>query len=172
MTYRPSEKNLKADALSRLYSSEACPSPHEPILPPAIITSPIQWSLEDQIAVASRTNLALPGGPEGRLYVPTTLRLSLMNSVHSSPGSGHPGSQQTLLLLHNHYWWPSMTQDVARFVRGCTNCAITKTTLRLPEVKLVPLPIPRRPWSHIGINFTTDILSSDGYQPLPEVILS
>ncbi len=41
ITYRPSNKNVKADSLSRLHSPD-CPTTPEPILPPAIIVSPIQ----------------------------------------------------------------------------------------------------------------------------------
>lgn len=55
------------------------------------------------------------------MHIPIiTLRLSLMDSVHSSPGSGQSVSQQTFLLLRNRYWWPSMTQChsvCARFVQ-------------------------------------------------------
>ncbi|KAK3558297.1 hypothetical protein QTP86_014682 [Hemibagrus guttatus] len=34
---------------------------------------------------------------------------------------------------------------------------------RLPEGKLVPLPIPRRPWSHLLIDFATDLPVSNGF---------
>ncbi len=33
--------------------------------------------------------------------------------------------------------------------------------LHLPVVKLVPLPIPRQPWSHLGIDFVTDLPVSE-----------
>lgn len=70
------------------------PLQYEPILSPAIITIPIQWSLDDQIHKALQTVPGPPGDPEGRSYIPTTLRIPLMDSpswtVHSSPGSGHP----------------------------------------------------------------------------------
>ncbi|KAL0162275.1 hypothetical protein M9458_041671, partial [Cirrhinus mrigala] len=59
-------------------------------------------------------------------------------------------------------WWPNMAQDVARYVKGCLVCAITSTPHHLPEGKLVPLPIPRQPWSHLGIDFTTDLPPSNG----------
>ncbi len=103
-------------------------------------------------------------------FVPTALRLALLDSVHSSPGSGHPGSQRTLSLLRNRYWWPNMARDVARYVKGCSVCAIASTPRRLPEGKLVPLPIPRRPWSHLGIDFATDLPSSNGFTTILVVI--
>lgn len=49
VTYHPGHKNLKADALSRLYQLEPDSSPPEPVLPPAMIVSPIQWSIDDRI---------------------------------------------------------------------------------------------------------------------------
>ncbi|KAK3509093.1 hypothetical protein QTP70_020297 [Hemibagrus guttatus] len=37
------------------------------------------------------------------------------------------------------------------------------TSRHLPEGKLVPLPIPRRPWSHLGIDFAMDLPVSNGF---------
>ncbi|KAI5104177.1 hypothetical protein C0J45_5803, partial [Silurus meridionalis] len=56
-----------------------------------------------------------------------------------------------------------MSNTVAEFVRGCNICAISKTPRHLPMGKLVPLPTPQRPWSHIGIDFVTDLPRSEGF---------
>lgn len=48
-----------------------------------MIISPIQWSIDDQIAQATRSKPALPGGPEGLLYIPSALRQPLMDSFLS-----------------------------------------------------------------------------------------
>lgn len=40
--------------------------------------------------------------------------------------------------------------------------AMTKIPRQLPTGKLLPLPIPQRPWSHIGVDFVTDLPASDG----------
>lgn len=45
VTYRPSN-NMKADALSRILTSESEPYAAETILPPAMIISPIQWEID------------------------------------------------------------------------------------------------------------------------------
>ncbi len=162
ITYRPGEKNVKADSLSRVHAPEE-PSTSEPILPPAILVSPFQWALEEQIRVTTISEQAPPGGPEGRTYVPTSLRSTLLGSVHASPGSGHPGSQHTLSLLQARYWLPQMARDVSLYVCGCSVCAISKSPRHLPAAKLVPLPIPRRPWSHRRVNFVTDLPNSEGF---------
>ncbi|KAK3564218.1 hypothetical protein QTP86_011202 [Hemibagrus guttatus] len=91
VTYRPGNKNTKADTLSRIHSPDAMPEEPEPILPPDLC--PITWLKVDNIRAATEEEPALPGGPDGKAYVPTSLRLSLLDSVHVSPGSGHPGRQ-------------------------------------------------------------------------------
>ncbi len=170
VTYRPGHKNLKADALSRLHQPDPSPDCPEPILSPTVFVCPIEWALDDQIRAATLDEPAPLGGPEGKSFVPTALRLALLDSVHSSPGSGHPGNQRTLSLLRNRFWWPNMARDVTRYIKGCSVCAIASTPRRLPEGKLVPLPIPRRPWSHLGIDFATDLPSSNGFTTILVVI--
>ncbi len=55
-----------------------------------------------------------------------------------------------------------MARDVRRFVQGCTDCAMYKSPCHLPAGKLLPLPVPNRPWSHLGVDFVTDLPPSEG----------
>ncbi len=55
-----------------------------------------------------------------------------------------------------------MSRDTIRYVRSCSVCAMSSTPRHLPVGKLVPLPIPQRPWSHMGIDFVTDLPESEG----------
>ncbi len=50
-----------------------------------------------------------------------------------------------------------MFRDVRRFVQGCEECAISKSPRHLPAGKHLPLPVPNRPWSHLGVDFITDL---------------
>ncbi len=63
-----------------------------------------------------------------------------------------------------------MAQDSSHFVCGCSVCAISKSPYHLPAGNLVPLPIPRHPWSHVGVNFTTYLPNSDGFTCIPVVV--
>ncbi len=90
-----------------------------------MIVSLIQWSIDELLVQTNRSEPALPGGPEGLLYVPPTYRLPLMDSLHTSLGSGHPGSLRTLSLLRRRYWCPTVAQDISRYLKGCSVCAIT-----------------------------------------------
>ncbi len=134
VTYRPGTQNSRVVSLFRLSKPLQDTTAPKTILPPALFISPIEWSLNEDIRQATLTEPALPGGPEGKTYVPTSLRLSLLDSLHSSLGSGHLGSDRTLSLLQHRYWWPNMARDTSQFVRGCSVCAISNTPHHLPHL--------------------------------------
>ncbi|KAL0183498.1 hypothetical protein M9458_019194 [Cirrhinus mrigala] len=161
ITYRPGSKNTFADALSRQLSPDQSTEP-ETIIPSDLIISPIQWDLDQNIRNATLQEPALPECPEGKIYVPQQQRQGLLGTVPQSLGSGHPGSQRTLSLLQSRYWWPSMRRDTIRYVQSCSVCAMSTSPRQVPSGKLVPLPIPQRPWSHLGVDFVTDLLAAEG----------
>jgi len=97
-----------------------------------------------------------------KIYVSEDFRNSLIASAHSSVGTGHPGINKTLATLQLKYWWPNMQQDITTFIQDCIPCVMSKVPRNLPVGKLVPLPVPNRPWSHIGVDFVTDLPMSEG----------
>ncbi|XP_077953086.1 uncharacterized protein LOC144390462 [Gasterosteus aculeatus] len=163
VSYQPGEKNAKADALSRLYGSPASMGDPEPILPDSYFVGPIHWELESVIQDALRTDPAPPDTPANRVYVPASVRPQLVQWSHTSLGSGHPGITRTTQLLSQKYWWNSLAPDVRDYVLSCPVCAQTKTPRQLPAGELVPLPTPQRPWSHVAVDFLTDLPASEGF---------
>lgn len=101
--------------------------------------------------------------PPDKQYVPQNLCHRVMQWVHTSVSSGHPGISHTLHLLQNSFWWPSMTKDVTTYVKACQVCAQSKTPKELPSGLLQPLPIPQHPWSHLSIDFVADLSFSNGF---------
>lgn len=55
-----------------------------------------------------------------------------------------------------------MQRDVLEYIAACPNCAQGKPSNRPPSGHLHPLPIPRRPWSHIALDFITGLPESEG----------
>ncbi|KAK3551808.1 hypothetical protein QTP70_027229, partial [Hemibagrus guttatus] len=159
ISYRPGSKNTKADTLSHIFAPEESPETPEPILPANLIVSPITWSQESLPPANTSTNTP-PGCPPGSQYITRARRTSLIHTAHTSLGTGHPGINETLSLLKDRFWWPSMAADVRRYVQGCEECTMAKTPRQLPSGKLLPLPIPNRPWSHLGVDFITDLPNS------------
>ncbi|KAK3506598.1 hypothetical protein QTP70_010865 [Hemibagrus guttatus] len=161
ISYRPGSKNVKADALSRIHSPEESTDDPEPIIPEKLFVSPIIWSEETLPESSASTNTPL-GCPQGLQYIPRTRCTPLIHSSHTSLGTGNPGVNETLSLLKQRFWWPNMASDVRRYVQGCRECAISKSPRHLPSGKLQPLPVPNRPWSHLGVDFITDVPVSNG----------
>ncbi|KAK3518489.1 hypothetical protein QTP70_001477 [Hemibagrus guttatus] len=78
-------------------------------------------------------------------------------------GSMNPLVMATPEYTAPHAWWPSMTRDSEDFMRTCSMCAQTRSSRQLPEGLLEPLLIPSRPWSHVAVDFITDLPSSQGF---------
>ncbi len=63
-----------------------------------------------------------------------------------------------------------MSTDTITFVNACAACNTSKSPRQLPAGLLQPLPIPQRPWSHIAIDFVTDLPISQGNTTVLTVI--
>ncbi|KAL0147126.1 hypothetical protein M9458_057650 [Cirrhinus mrigala] len=170
VTYRPGSQNTKADALSRVHEPGQSTNPPEPVLPTSIIVAPVVWDILTEITEAQNQDPPPAECPANLTYVPLSLRSRVLSEVHSVPSSGHPGIEATLHLLSNRYWWPTMRLDTINFIKACTACNTAKVPRRLPAGLLQPLPVPQRPWSHIAIDFVTDLPPSNGYTTILSVV--
>lgn len=96
----------------------------------------------------------------GLVYVPDDdeVRRLLLQLYHDAIPAGHPGIANTTSMLSRNYYWPRMSEYVARYVDGCETCQKTKPRRQKPYGPLQPLEIPDGPWQHI----TTDYIG-----PLP-----
>ncbi|KAK3548058.1 hypothetical protein QTP70_004282 [Hemibagrus guttatus] len=90
VTYHPGSKNSKADALSRRHDHPQTEFKPDPILPPSIIIAPVTWDLMDEIQREQQGEPTSPGCPPTKHYVPSNLRIRVMQWVHISLCSGHP----------------------------------------------------------------------------------
>ena len=98
----------------------------------------------------------------GRIWIPAfkPLRTQLIQSIHDSPLSRHPGRESTRELLAREYTWLGMTQDVRIFVRNCNTCGKSKIWRKQKHGLLKPLPIPERIWSKLSVDFITGLAPS------------
>ncbi|KAI2652199.1 Transposon Tf2-9 polyprotein [Labeo rohita] len=168
--YRPGSQNHKADALSRIHEPDHAPQPPTTILPSTVLLAPVTWDVMTEITEAQAQDPPPADCPRDLTYVPLALRPRILSEVHSTPSSGHPGIETTIDLLHNRFWWPSLRADATAFVKNCITCNTTKASRHLPAGLLQPLPTPRRPWSHIAVDFITDLPPSQGHTVILSVI--
>ncbi|KAK3521344.1 hypothetical protein QTP70_003454 [Hemibagrus guttatus] len=170
VSYRPGSKNGKADALSR--QSEGAGDLRQPelILPATALLAPDRWDLLGEIRRAHAEEPPPADCPPRRLFVPSQFRTQVMRWVHEAPSSGHPGARRSAQLVSRRFWWPSLGPEVEDFVRQCATCAQARTSRQRPEGLLEPLPVPRRPWSHLSVDFLTDLPDSEGFTAIMVVV--
>ena len=77
----------------------------------------------------------------GRLYVPTSLRVGVLQSRHDDPTAGHYGVARTRELVARHFWWPGLQGDVEQFVRSCDTCGRAKAPRHKRFGESQPLPV-------------------------------
>ncbi len=162
ISYRPGSKNIKPDALSRIFDHSDRPSFSEPIVPQKIFVSAVTWEIESKVRTASQGVTPPSGCPPGHLFVPETLRSDVIRWSHCSKVACHPGVSRTMFLIKQRFWWPSMARDIRCFVLACSVCAVSKTSNRPSAGLLQPLSVPSRPWSHISLDFVTGLPASSG----------
>ena len=117
--------------------------------------------------------------PEGyakdwRLAVPSglTLQHELLAQFYNSPTAGHPGRDNTIALIAQHYWWPGMNTWVERYVTGCAHCQQSKvhTTKKKTPLYHIPGDPSMQPFNVIALDLITQLLKANGHDAILTVI--
>ncbi|KAL0149844.1 hypothetical protein M9458_054892 [Cirrhinus mrigala] len=169
LSYRPGSKNSKADAISRQHQRDSTTTGRA-TLPPHVILAPLRWGLEERVRQSHSQNPPPPDTPTGRLFVPDTLRQEVLQWGHDSTLAGHPGVQRTITFIARAFWWRTLRRDVQLYVQACNTCARSKTNNTPSTGELQPLPIPKRPWSYISIDFVTGLPESLGKNTILTIV--
>ena len=118
----------------------------------------------------------LPEGyaKEWRLAVPSglILRWELMAQFHNSPTAGHPGRDNTLALIAQHYWWPEMTTWVEWYVMGCALCQQNKicTTKKKTPLYCIPGDPSMHPFNVVTLDLITQLPKANGHDAILTVV--
>lgn len=98
-----------------------------------------------------------------RRYVPNfaPIRKRLLLLHHDILASGHKGRERTYEALSRSYWWPRMVEDVAKYVRNCHLCSMTKSSREKYQGVLKPLPVPEHRNKHLTMDFIVDLPASE-----------
>jgi hypothetical protein len=68
--------------------------------------------------------------------------------------------------VQRRFWWPKLVDHVRKYVTTCPTCAKTKSrNHRLPG-RMVPLPIPTRPWECVTLDLVADLPTVRGKDSL------
>ena len=61
----------------------------------------------------------IEGTGMSRVYVPTSLRIAVLNNAHSSVWGGHRNSVATFKEIVGKYYWPCMDDECQKYVHHC-----------------------------------------------------
>ena len=94
-----------------------------------------------------------------RIIVPDKWEIKerIVQELHSTPYSAHPGIQRTIARVRRSFYWKGMLGDVRQLVENCPVCQTEKSDHTLAKGKLQSTQIPEDKWSEISIDFITDL---------------
>ncbi len=133
LSYHPGSKNLKPDALSRVYGNTPQEDSVASIIPSTKIIAPIKWDLANTVKQAQTREPDPGGGPTNCLFVPKAARSQVLQWGHSSRLTCHPGASRTLEFLQRRFWWSTVKEDVTTFINACPTCNQSKVSHRSPQ---------------------------------------
>jgi hypothetical protein len=96
------------------------------------------------------------------IYVPESLRMSVLQEHHDAPLAGHPGIIKTLELVTRNYSFPCIAAFVKDYVNSCYSCQQAKAPRHPRHGELASLPVPTSPWKGLSCDFITDLPLSNG----------
>ena len=99
-----------------------------------------------------------------RIIVPEDegIKSRIIQELHSTPYSAHPGVQRTIGRVRQSFFWKGMTGDVRQFVENCPVCQMEKSDHQSAKGKLTSTQIPEEKWKEISIDFVTDLPLTSG----------
>ncbi|WRX25666.1 Reverse transcriptase domain - like 10 [Theobroma cacao] len=94
-----------------------------------------------------------------RICVPddAELKREILEEVHYSNYTIHPGGTKMYKDLKNTFWWSNMKKEIAQFVAKYLTCQQVKAEHQRPAGLLQPLPIPEWKWERIIMDFISGL---------------
>ena len=84
--------------------------------------------------------------------MPKPLRAKILKLAHDIPAAAHLGMSKTKKRLEQHFYWPSISEDIKLYVRTCDVCQRVGKGGKPAPVPLYNLPVVAEPFSRIAID--------------------
>ena len=83
--------------------------------------------------------------------VPTALQQKVISEYHDKPLAGHPGTDETIRSIKEHFFWPGMNRQIRRYIAGCHLCICCKPVRGKQPENLRPRPT-NKAWDTIAVD--------------------
>ena len=117
----------------------------------------VGYLIKDDILMRKWSPTACDNNEKGetvyQIVVPTVHRREVLELAHDLPVSGHLGVRKTYNRVLQHFFWPGLKRDVAKWCKECHTCQLgDKPNQNIPQAPLHPIPAFDEPFSHIIID--------------------
>ena len=116
----------------------------------------VGYLIKDDILMRKWSPTACDNGKGETVYqivVPTLHRREVLELAHDLPVSGHLGVRKTYNRVLQHFFWPGLKRDVAKWCKECHTCQLGgKPNQNIPQAPLHPIPAFDEPFSRIIID--------------------
>ena len=104
--------------------------------------------------------ISLDDGTVDQLVIPPSLVAEVLR--HSHDRMGHPGRDKTSSFIRDRFFWPGMSYDIDRWIKGCKSCLLRKT----PTHDRAPLTsiTTTQPLELVCMDYLKLEMSKGGYQ--------
>ena len=118
----------------------------------------VGYLIKDDILMRKWSPTACDNNEKGetvyQIVVPTVHRREILELAHDLPVSGHLGVRKTYNRVLQHFFWPGLKRDVAKWCKECHTCQLGgKPNQNIPQAPLHPIPAFDEPFSHIIIDY-------------------
>ena len=106
------------------------------------------------------------------LYIPPNPQLQeqIIQQNHNHPLTEHPGIRHALDLIKTCYYWPTIKQDIIRYIKGCDKCQRVKMDTLGKKTPLNPNTVHDAPWEIISVDLIGLLLESKGKNTIMIVV--
>ena len=156
LEYIPGKTNTTADALSRPPGKDHREEDNKnvTIIPPH----------------RARTAKTL----KGRTIIPNIreIRRAILKNHHDAPTAGHPGRDETLRRIQEHYWWPGMKDWVVEYIKGCATCQQSKILTHKKHTPLYCIPTKENtlPFQVVTMDLITELPTQGKFDTILTII--
>jgi hypothetical protein len=105
---------------------------------------------------------------EGRLCIPANDRKSREKLLHAhhDVARNHFAIDKTRRSITTDYYWPGVQRDVELYIKSCYSCARNKSSTQASAGFLHPMPIPKKRFSEMALDFVQTLVPSKGFHTI------
>ena len=117
----------------------------------------VGYLIRDNIFMSKWSPTQCNNGEKGKtvyqIVVPTVHRQEFLGLAHDLPRSGHFGIRKMYNRILQHFCWPDLKKDVAKWCKECHTCQLGgKQNQNIPQPPLHPIPAIDETFLHIIID--------------------